>query len=300
MILDEQTTPKSTSKYLPIALLLILSLIWGSSFILIKRGLEAYSPGQVGALRVVFSFLVLLPWALPSLAKIPRDKLGYVALTGFMGNLIPAFLFAKAETELASSVAGVLNGLTPLFAFIIGLLFFKTAWKKEQLLGLIIGFIGTLGLSFVQGEGQLGGMNSYAILVVIATICYATNANLLKEKLGMLEPLPLTAVAMLFIGPVGIGYLLTTDFLSVVGTTPQSWYSLGYLAILGIVGTAIALVLFNVLIQMTSTVFATAVTYIIPVIAVLWGLLDGEQLFPLHYVGMGLILVGVYIVNKWK
>ncbi|MGH1335559.1 MAG: DMT family transporter [Aureispira sp.] len=299
--MKEQTATTVThSKYLPIFLFIILSLIWGSSFILIKRGLEVYSAGQVGALRVVFSFLVLLPWAIPSLAKIPKDKLGYVALTGFMGNLIPAFLFAKAETSLASSIAGVLNGLTPLFAFIIGIFIFKTAWKKEQLLGLVIGFVGTLGLSFVQAEGALGGMNAYALLVVLATICYGTNANLLKVKLGKIAPLPLTAVAMLFTGPVALVYLLTTDFLTVIGSTPASWQALGYLAILGILGTAIALVLFNILIQITSTVFATAVTYVIPVIAVLWGLLDGEQLFPLHYVGMVFILLGVYMVNKWK
>lgn len=290
----------ASSKYLPIILFIILSLIWGSSFILIKRGLEVYSPGQVGALRAAFSFLVLLPWAIPSLAKIPKDKLAYVALTGFMGNLIPAFLFAKAETGLASSVAGVLNGLTPLFAFVIGIFVFKTTWKKEQLLGLIIGFVGTIGLSFVQTGGKLGAMNAYALLVVMATICYAINVNLLKEKLGQIHPLPLTAVAMLFIGPVALIYLCTTNFWTVVGTTTASWQALGYLAILGILGTAIALVLFNVLIQMTSTVFATAVTYVIPVVAVLWGLLDGEQLYPLHYVGMVLILIGVYMVNKWK
>ena len=297
---DQTATTTASSKYLPIFLFIILSLIWGSSFILIKRGLEVYSAGQVGALRVVFSFFVLLPWAIPSLAKIPRDKLGYVALTGFMGNLIPAFLFAKAETSLASSIAGVLNGLTPLFAFLIGIFVFKTAWKKEQLLGLIIGFVGTLGLSFVQAEGALGGMNSYALLVVLATICYGTNANLLKVKLGKIAPLPLTAVAMLFIGPFALIYLFTTDFWTVVGSTPASWHALGYLAILGILGTAIALVLFNILIQITSTVFATAVTYVIPVIAVFWGLFDGEQLFPLHYVGMIFILLGVYMVNKWK
>jgi drug/metabolite transporter (DMT)-like permease len=299
MSLDASVDSRSISKYLPIFLFVLLSIIWGSSFILIKRGLEAYSPGQVGALRVIFSFLVLLPWAIPSLAKIPKDKMALVALTGFMGNLIPAFLFAKAETQLASSVAGVLNGLTPLFAFIIGILFFKTVWKKEQLLGLVVGFVGTLGLSFVQ-DGKLGGINAYALLVVVATICYATNANLLKEKLGHIKPVPLTAVAMLFIGPVALVYLLTTDFLTVVGSTSTSWYALGYLAILGIVGTAIALVLFNVLIQMTSTVFATAITYVIPIVAVLWGLLDGEQLYPLHYVGMVFILIGVYVVNRWK
>lgn len=297
---DQTTINTSTSKYLPIFLFSILSLIWGSSFILIKRGLDFYEPGQVGALRVVFSFLVLLPWAIPSLSKIPKHKMGYVVITGFLGNLIPAFLFATAETSLASSIAGVLNGLTPLFAFVIGIIVFKTSWKKEQLLGLIIGFVGTIGLSFVQAEGALGAMNRYAILVVIATICYGINVNLLKVKLGDVAPLPLTAVAMLSIGPVALLYLSTTNFWTVVGSTPASWYALGYLAILGIVGTAIALVLFNILIQMTSTAFATAVTYVIPVVAVMWGVLDGERLHVLHYFGMIMILIGVYMVNKWK
>jgi drug/metabolite transporter (DMT)-like permease len=297
---DQLTVNTPAPKYLPIFLFVVLSLIWGSSFILIKRGLDFYEPGQVGALRVVFSFLVLLPWAIPSLSKIPKNKLGYVVITGFLGNLIPAFLFATAETSLASSIAGVLNGLTPIFAFVIGIVCFRTAWKKEQLLGLIIGFIGTIGLSLVQAEGALGSINQYAILVVIATICYGINVNLLKIKLGDVEPLPLTAVAMLSIGPVALLYLSTTNFWTVVGSTPASWYALGYLAILGIVGTAIALVLFNILIQMTSTVFATAVTYVIPVVAVMWGVLDGEQLYTMHYIGMVLILIGVYMVNKWK
>lgn len=287
-------------KHFPFLILILLSLIWGSSFILIKRGLDSFSAGQVGALRIVFSFLFMLPWAIKIYSKIPKEKLGAIALIGLLGNLIPAFLFAKAETGLGSSITGVLNGLTPLFTFIVGVLVFGGKLKGGQFGGLVLGFVGTLGLSFVGKEGNLGEMNYYALLVVLATVCYALSSNILKSKLQDISPIEITAMAMAIIGPMAMIYLFSTDFLDRLQTQELAWQSLGYMAILGIVGTAIALIFFNKLIQMTSAVFATSVTYLIPIVAIAWGLLDGERIFAWHYVGMALILAGIYLVNKFR
>jgi drug/metabolite transporter (DMT)-like permease len=242
----------------------------------------------------------MIPWAIKVFKKIPKEKLGAIALIGLLGNLIPAFLFAKAETGLGSSITGVLNGLTPLFTFIVGALVFGGKLKFGQFAGLLLGFVGTLGLSFIGSDGDLGQMNYYALLVVLASLCYALSANILKSKLQKLRPIEITAMAMAIIGPMATVYLFSTDFLSRLQTEELAWQSLGYMAILGIVGTAIALVFFNKLIQMTSAVFATSVTYLIPIVAIAWGLLDGEKIFAWHYVGMVLILGGIFLVNKFR
>ena len=287
-------------KYLPIIIFIALSITWGSSFILMKRGLEVYSPTQVGALRIIFAFLFMLPWGFKALSSVPRESLKYMAVVGLAGNLIPAFLFATAQTELTSSLTGILNGLTPLFTFLFGLLIFKNTFKAGQAVGLAIAFLGTLGLSFIGSTGTLDAMNEYVLLVVLATVCYAISSNVIKAKLNEIKALHITAVALTLVGPFAIGYLFFTDFTQILQTNAKAWEGLGYLATLGIVGTAIALIFFNRLIQMTSAVFATAVTYIIPIVAVGWGVWDGEQIFALHYVGMALIILGIYLVNKWK
>lgn len=287
-------------KYLPIFLFAILSIVWGSSYILIKWGLVSFDPGQVGALRIVFSFLFMLPWALKGLRKVPKDKLKHLAAVGIVGNLLPAFLFAKAETELASSITGVLNGLTPLFTFLIAMVVFKNRLRSGQMVGLGLGFLGTMLVSFVGDNGGWDSMNLYALLVIFACICYATSTNIIKAHLGAIKPMHITAVAMLIIGPFATVYLFSTNFVSRVATEPQALESLGYILILGVVGTAIALALFNQLVHMTSAVYASSVTYLITVVAVVWGLIDGERLFAMHYIGMGIILFGIYLVNRFR
>ena len=288
------------SKYLPILLFITLSLVWGSSYILIKRGLDAYDPGQVGALRIVFSFIFMLPWALRGLKGIPKKNLKFLVIVGVAGNLLPAFLFAKAETQLASSITGVLSGLTPLFTFLIGLFVFKSTINLGQAIGLVLGFVGTLSLSFIGEDGGLEGMNVYALLVLAATLFYAISTNVIKVYLSGIRPMHITAVAMLMIGPLATVYLFSTDFIDRTASHHLALPSLGYIAILGIVGTAIALALFNKLIQLTSAVYASSVTYLITVVAVVWGLLDGEKIYMLHYLGMGIILLGIFLVNHYR
>lgn len=281
-------------------LLIILSLIWGSSFILIKRGLEVFSPTQVGTIRISFAFLFMLPLAIRHIKKIPREKWKIVFFTGLVGNLIPAILFALAETKLESSLTGILNALSPLFTLIIAIYIFKYEIKFGQILGLGLGFIGTIGLSFVNDSGRFGNMNIYVWLIVIATICYAISLNFIKAYLDGISSIIITALAMLSIGPLSLIYLFSTDFFKKLMFISGAFESLGYLAILGVFGTAIGLILYTRLIQMTTAIFASSVTYLIPIVAIFWGLFDNESLYPLHYAGMFLVLFGIYIVNKTK
>ena len=284
---------------LPWFILVLLAFIWGSSFILIKKGLDAFSPVQVGSIRIVFAGLCLLPFALRYL-KSYKNYWKKFFLYGMTANLLPAILFALAETGISSSLAGILNSLTPIMTFIIGIIVFHTVIKKGQVIGLMIGFAGSFALSFINNAGGLGSFNYFALFVIVATICYGISANMVKVSFHKINSVVLTSLALFFVGPLGFIYLFSSDFLTRVSSHPDALASLGYLFLLGAFGTAFALVLFNKLIQITTAVFATSVTYLIPVIAVLWGILDGEDFFTLHFLGMLLIVAGVYIINKFK
>ncbi len=294
-------TKSNTNNTLAILLLLVLSFIWGSSFIIIKKGLEVYSPVQVGTLRITFSFLALLPFAINYFKEYIKKYwlvfLGY----GLLANVIPAILFSIAETGLSSSITGVLNALTPIFTMLAGFFFFRYKTRITQILGLAIGLAGSIILSFVGSSGGLGTFNYYVIFVVIATICYGISGNIVKKYFQELKPLPLTASVMLMIGPFSLFALLVfTDFIDVFTNKPGALEAAGYIFILGAVGTAFALVLFNKLIQITSPVYASVVTYLIPITAVAWGVADGEPFFSAHFLGMALVIIGVYILNLKK
>ena len=273
-----------------------LALIWGSSFILMKRGLEAYSAIEVGALRVVISATVLLPLALRNykeyLKKYWKHFLFFAALT----NLGPAILFATAQTRISSSLAGVLNSMTPIFTFTIGVLFYGTAFRVNQAVGLVLGIIGS-GVLILFSGGELGDINFFAFFVVLATLFYGTGSNFLSKHFKAIHPVALTSLAFMTILPVALVILVSSGFVHTIITHPKALQSFGYIAILAVVGTAMSLILFNRLIQQTSPVFASTVTYLIPVVAVIWGVLDGEAPGLWHFLGMGLIISGVYFIN---
>lgn len=278
----------------------ILSVIWGSSFILIKKGLEGFSAPQVGALRMSFAFIVTIPIALKFVSNVFREHWKIIVPLGFLANMIPAVLFAQAETGLSSAMAGIFNALTPIFTFIIGFLFFKTNFDYRQAIGLFIGFGGSVLLSFINSEGGIGSLNYFVIYVVVATICYGIAGNIIKTYLNGLRPLAITSLVLFSIGPFATVYLFTTDFFQKISNSSVSQSSLFYVFLLGTFGTAFALVLFNKLIKNTSAVVASSVTYLMPVVAVFWGILDGELFFPLHLLGMAFIISGVYLVNRFK
>lgn len=285
---------------LPFVLLILLGIIWGSSFILIKKGLEVFSPLQVGTIRIFFAYLVILPIAIINLKKYFRQDWLKFFLVGMLGNFIPAILFAFAETGISSSLAGILNALTPIFTLIVGVIAFSLGMNKYQTAGLVLGFIGSGALSFIGSGGHFGTFNYYALFVIIATLCYGININLLKKFFPRFNSIVLTSLAMFSIGPFSIIYLLFSDFISILSSNDSALLALFYLFLLGAIGTSLALVLFNKLIQITTPVFASTVTYIIPIAAVIWGIIDGEFLHIIHFAGMALIISGVYIVNKNK
>ncbi len=279
-------------------LIIVLAFIWGSSFILIKRGLDSFTPFQVGTVRIAFSFLALAPYAFIRLKTVSKDKLPYIILSGIIGNLIPAVLFSIAETKITSSLAGILNALTPMFTLLISVFLFRQKTGIVQIAGLLLAFTGCISLSFVNDSGDFGSMNFYVWFVVIATLLYGVNVNLIKTKLKDIDIITLSAVALSFSGIIALIFLLFTDFLSRLNSDPNSFASLGYISILGVLGTAIAGILMNKVIKISTPVFATSVTYLIPFVAVLWGLLENEPLYLLHYAGMIITLTGIYLINK--
>lgn len=278
-------------------LLTVLALIWGSSFILIKKGLVGLTPMQLGSLRIIFSAVFLLIIGFKSITQIKQHQWKYIALTSLFGTFIPAFLFAIAQTQISSSVSSILNSLTPLNTLILGGIAFGLSFKRTQILGVIIGLIGTL-LLIVNGAIHHPNQNYwYTILVLIASICYATNVNLLKKYLSDVKPLSITTGNFLVMLVPALIVLFSTDFLTVVKEV-EVQHSMLFIMILGVVGTGIANIIFFRLIQMSSPVFATSVTYLIPVVAFFWGLLDGEMLTPVQFIGAFIILIGVYLSSK--
>ena len=277
--------------------MLFLSLVWGSSFILMKKGLQSYSFDQVAAFRMLFGSVFLIPLAIKHLGILTKKDTLPLALVGLVGFAIPAFLFTKAQTEIDSSLAGMLNSLTPLFTLLIGLVFYKSKVSWMGIIGILVGLVGAIGLIYRPGMNLLAGINYYVLFVVAATLCYGINVNILKYRLSHLEAIPITAVSFLFVGPVSGIYLLFTDF-SGVSQTPDHILNLVYVAILALFGSAIAIAVFNALIKYTTTIFATSVTYIIPLIAILWGIADGEAVRPVQIAWMAVIFGGIYLVNR--
>jgi drug/metabolite transporter (DMT)-like permease len=281
--------------------LIVLSFIWGTSYILIKKGLEGFAPLQLGALRIVIAGGLLMLIGFRSLKTVEKNDWKWLALSGFVGSFLPMFLFAFAQTEIDSGVTAVLNSLVPLFTLFVGLLAFGISFTRNQLLGVLVGLSGAC-LLVVFGSSIHPEQNYwYAGLVVIATICYASNANIIKSKLQNVSPMGIAVgnfICILIPGMIllPLSGTLTTE---VIGGE-FFWSSLGYITLLCIIGTCIAKVLFNKLIQISSPVFSVSVTYLIPIVGIFWGIIDGE-VFTLKQLGASLlILAGVYLVNQKK
>jgi len=287
-----------SSKATSFTLITILALVWGSSFILMKRGLDSFTPLEIGTIRIFASFLCMTPFLIKSLGKVPKEKWKYLAASGWLGNGIPAVLFPLAETHLSSALTGMLNSLTPLFTFIVGISIFRMTITQNRLLGLIIGLSGALLLvGFKSTTGSESNL-LYAFTVVAATICYGFSVNIIRSKLAEVDPITITSIALLFTGiPMGI----TLCFTGVIHKTihmPGAVTSLFYVVLLGALSTALSTVLFTKLVKMSGALFAASVTYLIPIVAVLWGVADGETLSPVHFLGLAGALIGVYLINK--
>ena len=279
-------------------ILIMLSVIWGSSFILIKRGLDAFSFEQVATLRIFIASIFLAVLGRKFYTSIPIKKLWPIFCTGVIGNGIPPFLFSKAQTYVDSGIVGVLNVLTPLFTILIGILFYNLKVKIINYLGVALGIIGTVYLLTPQSEQLNDKTLYYSIIAILGTVCYGWSANILKAHLEDLNAIQITTISFTFIGPWAGIYLFSSNFLEIMQSHPKALTSLGSIAILAIMSSAIAVIAFNKLIKMTGPLFATSCTYIIPIIAIIWGISDKEIIAMHHIIGFIIILSGVYLVNK--
>lgn len=281
------------------AYLIVLSLIWGSSFVLIKKALVGVTPIQLGALRVIFTGFFLFIVGFNRIKTIQYKNWKWIGLTGVLGSFIPMFLFAFAETEIDSSVASILNSLVPLSTIVLGALIFKIKSTNLQILGVVIGLLGSV-LLIVGGATINPNQNYfYAILVIIATTMYAANVNIIKRHLQDIKALTIAVGNFtVIIIPAIIILLCSGFFKKAVFFSPHFLPSMGYLLILSLFGTALAKVLFNKLVHIATPVFASSVTYLMPVIAIFWGVLDGESFSFFQFLASLVILLGVYLSNK--
>jgi drug/metabolite transporter (DMT)-like permease len=290
---------KENSKALPLFILITLSLIWGTSFILIKQGLKIFASDEVGALRVAAASLFLMPIAFTKLKELRQIHYFRLFIAGLMGTFFPSFLFALAQTQLSSSVTGILNTLSPIWTIIFGVLLFQQRFRAIAIAGIIVSFAGTILLALSRSGGQVSGFNSYALLIVLACAFYGANLNWVKFKIPELGSLTITSVALAMIGPLGAIYLFGfTDFTHKMEVVDGAWKAFGFIVLLALMSTTIATILFNKLVKLTTPLYASSVTYIMPIVSVMWGVLDGEELLMAHFIGMGCILIGVYLANR--
>ncbi|MBS1627955.1 MAG: DMT family transporter [Bacteroidetes bacterium] len=283
-------------KFIKWILFIVLSVIWGSSFILMKEGMNVLSPYQVAALRIFSAGLVLLPFFIKAWKQIPKNKIAIVLLSGLVGNFIPAFLFCLAETKIDSSIAGILNALTPLFTIIIGMLFFNIYANTKKIIGVFIGFIGLI-LLFTGGDKIDFSNISYSLLILLATLMYGINVNMVGKYLQEIGSLNIATVAFGLLVIPSLIILFYTGYFQFQFTHKGFLLSTGASCLLGIMGTAIATVLFYRLLKTAGALFASMVTYGIPIVAVLLGLLRNEKVTVQILVSLFVILLGVYIVN---
>lgn len=291
----------SDNRFVPTLLLASLGIIWGTSFLLIGIGLESLSALQVASLRISVAGVAFFPFLIYHIRKMDRKDIPYAILSGFLGNGIPAFLFALAQTRINSSTAGVLNATTPVFTTILAAVFFGMKIEGRKYLGIAVGFIGAVTV-ILETKGYIGEISyPHAGLIILATFFYGLNINLIKTKLSHYKSIVISSVPIGSLAIPALIMLFISDFPETVRNAEDSaalWRSVTAIGILGIIGTSMALVLFNRLIQLTHAVFASSVTYIIPMVAMLVGWMNGESVGLLQLAGLGAILLGIRLVNK--
>lgn len=300
---------KTSRSWIAWAIMLYLSIAWGSSFILMEKALEIFQPDEIAALRIVLSALCILPFILPHLKKLSRKDWIALGLVGLISNTIPAFLFPKAMQVVTSVTAGVLNSLAPLFTLLLGVLFFGFRFPRVKLFGVLIGLGGALLLIFfpanrIAMDGQaiehpFWTYVGFAMLIVIATICYAAGTNMIKKYLDKMPALWVAGFALgIMMIPSAVYILFTALPETFAAGEAAAWEGLGYVLILSVFSTAIGVWLYSKLIQMTDPVFSSSVTYLIPIVAMMWGVINHESINIYQVIGSLIILSGVYLVNK--
>jgi drug/metabolite transporter (DMT)-like permease len=286
---------------LAMILLLVLSIIWGSAYWFIKHALKVFDPFELGMLRMTMAALALLPLALKDLRKLKREDLPFLFLVGLFGNFLPAVLFPLAQQKISSAEAGVLNSLSPLFIILVSFLVYKKRYPWVNVAGVLVGMIGAVILIVGGADGNLdfNGKAGYALFVVMATICYAISANVAKHHFVSYPPARLTSFAICFFGIPSVLYvLLGTDIPADVTLKPDGWKALGIVALLGSVMSGVAVIMFYKMLQVSSLVYASMVTFTAPIVVALLAVIDHETIGLAHIIGMAVILAGVFLVNR--
>lgn len=285
----------SIEKWLYLA---VLSLVWGSSFILIKKGLTGFGFIEAATIRLMSAGLVFCPWGFYLLRSIPLKKLLFVFLASLLGMFVPSYLFCISQLHIASSVAGMLNALTPLCTFLVAIFMFKKSFSALQVTGLVVGFIAS-ALLMINTSGTAFSLNPYALFIVLATIGYGFHINFIKNYLADVAPLSIASVSVTMAGLLAFLCVYLPNYEKYY-FTEQNFGALICLIILGVAGTAFAQYLHTKLISVSSSLFASTSTYIIPIVAVFWGLYDGEQLTLVHVVSMLGVLVAITLIRRDK
>jgi len=284
-------------KYWQYLTLVFLSVIWGTSFILIKRGLDSYSGIQVASLRMLTAFIVVIPFIPKALKKLKQEHLPYIFFIAIVGNGLTAFLFATSQEHLDSSVAGMLNATTPILTYIIGVAFYRVLVKSHKVLGLSIGLVGTVLLLYLNTSKNIDSNLIYMFLLILASSFYSTNVNMVKFNLKDLDGVTISILTFAILGPIAAVLFFTSD-LQTAYLSPKFTESTIYIIILGLLSSVLATVIFNILIKYTSAIFASTVTYLIPIVAVMWGFVDGENISIFEVLSVFIIIAGIYLVNK--
>lgn len=286
-----------SNKFISWTIFILLCFIWGSSFILMKVSQKGLTASQIASLRIFSAALVFLPFAVFHITKLPRSKIWTIIFAGIFGNLFPAFCFAVAILRIDSSLAGILNSLTPICVVIIAILFFKDKIKTRKIVGVLTGFAGLCLLTLTQKNISLDNFG-YALLIIAATISYGLNVNLVAHYLKELNPIHIATVSLGFMSIPAALILWRQGFFELDFTEPVIQWSIINASLLGIVASAIATILFYILVQKAGGLFASLVTYGIPFIALFWGFIDGESITFVEIVCLGIILFGVYLANR--
>ena len=283
-----------------ILILCILGLIWGSSFILMKKALTTYTPIEITLYRIFVVFLVFFPLGIKSFLKIQK-KTGYILLlSAIIGSVIPYFLFIKAQTKIDSSLNGILNSITPLFTLLFGVILFKQKTNFRAVIGVVVGLIGATSLIFLSASGNIFSSSIlYALFPVLGSACYALNINIIKTYLKDIPALKITSWSFIFIGPIaGVLLFFETDFTNNLTNNDPNYLNFICINILGILGSGLAFWVFNLLIKETSSVFASSVTYLIPIVAIFWGVIDGEVFGIVQFYLCLVIFCGIYLIKS--
>lgn len=278
-------------------LLILLSVIWGSSFILIKKSLEHFSPYQVGALRVLIAGIILMPVAISKYKLFPKKHLKWLILAAFTGNFIPMFLFPIAETEISSSIAGIINSMMPIFVIIVGALVWKFETTRRQMTGVFISFTGVCLLAF-GGDDSTQFKIFPILLLLLATLCYAMSTTTVKSKLMDVSSTILSAFVFSFVLFLpSVIALLSTGFVSEFTFSKENMIGLGFVSLLSVFGTGLAMMMNYRLLKVSTPLFASTVTLLMPIVAIIWGVLDGEKLTTLQLAGTSIIIAGLIFLR---